>query len=958
MKRAHIFKAQDWWVALAATLGAFAMYAYTAAPNVTLLDSGEFLVAAMHFGVPHPTGYPLWTLLSWIFQLLPLGNGSWEVALFSGVCAALAVGICGLLSSNMLGALEPKEARGAVRWVRPGVALAFALLLAFSVSMWSQAVIAEVYGLHALLIGVYLMLLYCWTHQPNRDGFMLGAFFTLALSFSNHHLTLVMSPLPFVLIVLLRRRAFWDWVMASVVTVLLVYLGFALLGKDMLVLRTAIRFFYCTGVALGVFLWLRRMRIRWKLLAFLPFAVIFGLLPYYYMPFASGTNPPMNWSHTRDMEGFYYSVNRSQYNGSLSEQSIKTLGRLMGTYPGKPPEPEKEPGEISKRTEFQLWAGFFWQQLIRSFTVLAVPAYLVSLLAVMRLPLARRAWIYMLHISFVLAAFLQPLMDEVRIDQAGWWIQMPYHTYTNLIFAVLCAFGMGFMIYRLAKRRGALAWVAPALLALPVYTATMNYAECSQRGHWFGWMFGRDMLKDLPPGSVMIGGTDPGRFVPTYMIFGESPQAGKHKRDPDFDRRDLYIITQNALGEKNYMRYLRDQYTTARPKPEGAFEKWLGREKTYPEKPLIFPTEEETAEMAKKAEEDAVKEKLPLERVMTASYGEVLKWLWEKNRDEHTFFVEESFPIPWTYDYAIPHGLVYELGKTKQDKLPPEVVERDFAYWKEYKARLMADPLYWQDYDAQRSFSKLRQSIANIYRHKKMTAEAERAYYEALELWPENGEVIAILTRMLWEKGDYQTAIHLFDRALKKDPNNLDLWKLRIFAEKRQELEGEIRALQEQLARQPKSHETIIKLVSLYMQAGDMDKATELVERATRELPDNADMLRAAVDFHTQAGDLTRTLEAAKRLTEIESSNARNYLLLARAYYAHDEKKAFYATARKALEIGGLPIRDELVNDPLYTPWRSDAEFRAIETPGQPLPAPQPASSPTVGQEQKILRSP
>ena len=112
-------------------------------------------------------------------------------------------------------------------------------------------------------------------------------------------------------------------------------------------------------------------------------------------------------------------------------------------------------------------------------------------------------------------------------------------------------------------------------------------------------MYGHDMLKDLPPDSVMIGGTDPGRFVPTYMIFGESPQPARNKRDRSFDRRDLYIITQNALGETNYMKYLRDQYTAARPKPSNALERWLGREGAYPSKPLVFPTEEETEEMVR-----------------------------------------------------------------------------------------------------------------------------------------------------------------------------------------------------------------------------------------------------------------------------------------------------------------------------------------------------------------------
>ena len=47
--------------------------------------------------------------------------------------------------------------------------------------------------------------------------------------------------------------------------------------------------------------------------------------------------------------------------------------------------------------------------------------------------------------------------------------------------------------------------------------------------------------------AILFGGTDPGRFCPTYMIFCESFIPPRCKpRDPKFDRRDVYIITQNA----------------------------------------------------------------------------------------------------------------------------------------------------------------------------------------------------------------------------------------------------------------------------------------------------------------------------------------------------------------------------------------------------------------------------
>ena len=64
--------------------------------------------------------------------------------------------------------------------------------------------------------------------------------------------------------------------------------------------------------------------------------------------------------------------------------------------------------------------------------------------------------------------------------------------------------------------------------------------------------FGHDMFTppfevypEMDEGAILFGGTDPGRFNPTYMIFCESflPLVEK-PRDPDFDRRDVYLITQ------------------------------------------------------------------------------------------------------------------------------------------------------------------------------------------------------------------------------------------------------------------------------------------------------------------------------------------------------------------------------------------------------------------------------
>ena len=60
--------------------------------------------------------------------------------------------------------------------------------------------------------------------------------------------------------------------------------------------------------------------------------------------------------------------------------------------------------------------------------------------------------------------------------------------------------------------------------------------------------------------AVLFGGTDAGRFCPTYMIFCESLTDSKQRTDSAFDRRDVNIITQNALADPTYLQYIRAHY--------------------------------------------------------------------------------------------------------------------------------------------------------------------------------------------------------------------------------------------------------------------------------------------------------------------------------------------------------------------------------------------------------------
>jgi tetratricopeptide (TPR) repeat protein len=601
----------------------------------------------------------------------------------------------------------------------------------------------------------------------------------------------------------------------------------------------------------------------------------------------------------------------------------ETGGAEAAAEPGS--QTIRQPGLVARLQE---WVGFFWWQLGRSFTPLGVLAYFGALLVVLRVrELAARTWIYVLEIAFVLAAILQPVADGAQTDAGGWWLQMPYHTYTNFIFALLAGLGFVAAACWLFARVPRLAPLRYGLLALPLCPLFFNYDGCSQQGRWFGWQFGHDMLKDLPAESVVLGGTDPGRFVPTYMIFGESSQAPGVKRDPAFDRRDLYIITQNGVGEPLYRKYLADHYGPDRPQPRNVFERWLGRDSMYPVKPLVFPSEDEiekevAKEMQRAADRGEVDPSIP--------HSVVTRLIWEKNRDAHAFFVEESFPLEWSYGHAEPHGLVYKIHREPLAEIPAESVWRDFEFWDGYSARLLADPIFKKDYDAQRSFSKLRATGGNLYRHRKMDSEAERAYRQALALWQGNGESLSALSEMLWERGDFDRVLALFEAALNEDPNNTGLWAMYFSAEKRKEMQGEIAGLEKMLVENPGDAEAAGKLVELYAAVDDTNSLGPFFEKSIGALANNPEFLSQAV-LQSRASDLKKTeLAAAQALVAAEPGEAQNYFLLALAKLSNGDTEGSLQAAREAVGRGGLVMREALSKSPDFAPLRDNPEFQKI----------------------------
>ena len=80
-------------------LVALLIYRLTLAPTVTLVDSGELIVAARFLGVAHPPGFPLYLILAHLVSLLPFGSIAFRINSASAIFAALACGMLTLVAT-------------------------------------------------------------------------------------------------------------------------------------------------------------------------------------------------------------------------------------------------------------------------------------------------------------------------------------------------------------------------------------------------------------------------------------------------------------------------------------------------------------------------------------------------------------------------------------------------------------------------------------------------------------------------------------------------------------------------------------------------------------------------------------------------------------------------------------------------------------------------------------------
>ena len=513
------------------------------------------------------------------------------------------------------------------------------------------------------------------------------------------------------------------------------------------------------------------------------------------------------------------------------------------------------------------------------------------------------------------------------------------------------------------KSRGPVAILLGVLLLLPVYSGLNHWYKSEQRNHWFGYWFGHDMFTppfgiypEMTRNAILFGGTDPGRFCPTYMIFCESfiPHSCQPKEDQKFDRRDVYIITQNALADGTYLDYIRSQYfRSAENDPPffrdfvsyvlgipfgtdssfvsglsefayntldipfnklgASIEKRRRAEGVYPPVEIYTPSPEDSQNSFREYTDDVYRRQQigqlkqgetvsidPAGHVQVSGQvavmminGLLCKVIFDHN-PTNEFFVEESFPLDWMYPYETPFGIIMKINRDPVTAFTDDIYKKDHEFWCKYSERFIGN---WITYDT--TVKQIADFVEKVYLHNN---------YEGFKGDPK-----------FVRDDDGQKAFS----KLRSSQAGMYAWRCSPAcppefrpktAQDQEALRRETEfAFQQSLAFCPYSPEAVYRYVNFLLQYNRFDDALIVARMCQKLDPYNGsitDLIDSLNKYKASSGDRAvqqQQLEAQVQQMEAElqknPSNYQNVLMLSRFYGQMQQTDRAKDLVRQALQI-------------------------------------------------------
>lgn len=607
-----------------------------------------------------------------------------------------------------------------------------------------------------------------------------------------------------------------------------------------------------------------------------------------------------------------------------------------------------------------------------------------------------RKWIITTMAGFLMMSVVLIAMAKPKGDIQDNFIQKVKFIASHGFFAIWIGYGMAYSLAAFIRSRAVcIAGCSAALLlaAVPVYENYFNYdladivSSAEQNGHDFGWQFGNYQLRgagaineelspdeeplpnpyyppEMEQNAVFFGGTDPGRFVPTYMIFSADV------------RPDVFLITQNALADNTYMNTMRDMYGDMIWMPtssdnSAAFDKYVRdvREGKLPNLGGIV------IDPSGRIQVNGAQEVMEINAILT-------KDIFDHNIANHAFYVEESYAIRWMYPYLTPHGLIMKINAAPTSISKSNTID-DMDFWDWYTRRLTSNKKFGRDVPARKAFSKLRVSLSGLYAQRGDMKNAERAFNESLLLYPYSPESnMRLIREVLLPMGRVEEAVLLLEKFVTKDKNNTAVPPVLESLREMEIAKKYIDSVPRNLDLAAITDDEILKLIHAYSVVNNISKVYEIASKTlvAREDPSvslidgiavnlrnvgliaEASLVYSAIPYSTYddqenitpemlvrmadsfmaSQDSQKALYAVKALLRRDPKNWKAWLEFSKLSYTLGKINESAVAMRDAIRIGGTEA-ERLIssNQELYRIYQF--LFKAAENSPQPRPQAIPA---------------
>ncbi|MGQ9813771.1 MAG: glycosyltransferase family 117 protein [Candidatus Roseilinea sp.] len=201
---------------------AAALYAGTLNPDVQPADSGEFQIAAITLGIAHPPGYPLFTMLGWLFAQAPFGSAFARVSFLSVIASAATLVVVARTVERVAQAAQPANTQ--VNGLTATVAgLLAAVALGTSTTFWAQATTTNIRSLTAFFAALLVYAtarIFCDLKERGKARVSSIALFAIAIGLGvGHHASLAFAGVVFGVYALWAGRRSrlprWSYVVAG-----------------------------------------------------------------------------------------------------------------------------------------------------------------------------------------------------------------------------------------------------------------------------------------------------------------------------------------------------------------------------------------------------------------------------------------------------------------------------------------------------------------------------------------------------------------------------------------------------------------------------------------------------------------------------------------------------------------------------------------------------------------------